>query len=114
MDFPNANEYDITWHLIPTANMLQFAKADAHRIDDQGLFNTKIEARYSQAQTTGGDEPIYQSETRYAQTTGVMGDHARQAKQHKIRSLDARSGWVDSANCSSRCRHDWGSCRYEL
>lgn len=84
MDFPNANEYDITWHLIPTANMLQFAKADAHRIDDQGLFNTKIEARYSQAQTTGGDEPIYQSETRYAQTTGVMGDHARQAKQHKI------------------------------
>jgi hypothetical protein len=90
MDFPDANEYDITWHLIPTANMLQFAKADAHRIDSEGNFNPKIEARYSQAQTTGGGEPIYQSETRYEQTTGVMGDHARQVKQHKItQSKDA-------------------------
>ena len=84
IDYPDSNEYDVVWHLIPTANMLQFAKADAHRVDDQGFFNPKVEARYSQAQTTGGGEPIYQSETRYASTTGVMGDHARQAKQHKI------------------------------
>lgn len=84
IDYPDSNEYDVVWHIIPTANMLQFAKADAHRIDDGGFFNPKIEARYSQAQTTGGGEPIYQSETRYATTTGIMGDHARQTKQHKI------------------------------
>ncbi len=84
IDYPDSNEYDVVWHIIPTANMLQFAKADAHRIDDGGFFNPKIEARYSQAQTTGGGEPIYQSETRYATTTGIMGDHARQTKQHEI------------------------------
>lgn len=88
IDYPDANEYDVTWHLIPTANMLQFAKADAHRIDNQGNYNPKIEARYSQSPFTGGSEPIYQSETRYAETTGVMGDHARHTKQHKVTQSD--------------------------
>lgn len=84
MKYPDANEYDITWHLIPSANMLQFAKSDAHKIDNEGNYNTQIEARYSQSPIVGGGEPIYQSETRYEITTGVMGDYARQVKKGKI------------------------------
>ena len=78
--YPDFNEYGVVWHLIPSANMLQFAKSDAHRFSDDGNFNPKIEARFSQSPHTGGGEPISQSETRYATEKGVMGDHARQHK----------------------------------
>ena len=84
MDYPDANEYDVTWHLIPTANMLQFAKSDAHRTDSDGIFNSKIEPRYSQSSVVGGGEPVYQSETRYSVGTGVMGDHARQTQKGTV------------------------------
>lgn len=78
--YPDFNEYGVVWHLIPSANMLQFAKSDAHRFSDDGNFNPKIEARFSQSPHTGGGEPISQSETRYATEKGIMGDHARQHK----------------------------------
>ena len=84
IDYPDANEYDVTWHLIPTANMLQFAKSDAHRFDSEGNFNPEIEAKYSQAQVTGGGEPIYQSETNYDVDKGIMGDHSIHGKEAKI------------------------------
>jgi len=83
MDYPDANDYDVTWHLIPTANMLQHFKSDAHRFDDSGEFNSKIEARYSQATHTGGGEPVYQSETKYSVQNGIMGDHSIHAKESK-------------------------------
>ena len=85
IDYPDANEYDVTWHLIPSANMLQHFKSDAHRYDDKGNFNSKIEARYSQSSHTGGGEPVYQSETIYAVQNGVMGDHARHIKTGTIK-----------------------------
>ena len=78
--YPDFNEYGVVYHLIPSANMLQFAKSDAHRFSDDGQFNPKIEARFSQSPHTGGGEPISQSETRYATEKGILGDHARQDK----------------------------------
>jgi len=83
IEYPNANEYDITWHLIPTANMLQFSKSDAHRIVD-GQILPSVEPRYSQSFSTGGNEPIYQSETKYDLVSGVMGDHARHTFTGKV------------------------------
>ena len=80
IEFPNANDYDVIYHLIPTANMLQHFKSDAHRIDNEGNFNPKIEARYSQASHPGGGEPVYQTETNFTVDNGVSGDHARRVK----------------------------------
>jgi hypothetical protein len=88
MEYPNANEYDVVYHLIPTANMLQFFKSDAHRIDNSGNYNSKIEARYSQSSVPGGGEPVSQSETRYEESTGVMGDHARQIKKGIVKQSE--------------------------
>lgn len=88
MEYPNANEYDVVYHLIPTSNMLQFFKSDAHRIDDSGNYNAKIEARYSQSSVPGGGEPVSQSETRYEVSTGVMGDHAKQTKKGIVKQSE--------------------------
>jgi hypothetical protein len=88
IDYPDANEYDVTWHLIPSANMLQHFKSDAHRYDEKGNFNSKIEAKYSQSSHTGGGEPVYQSETIYAVENGVMGDHARHIKNGTIKQAN--------------------------
>lgn len=76
IDYPDANDFDVVWHLIPTANTLQHFKSDAHRYDDEGNFNPDIEARYSQTSHSGGGEPVYQSETNYAVQNGIMGDHS--------------------------------------
>ena len=85
IDFPDANDFDVVWHLIPSANMLQHFKSDAHRYDDDGNFNVDIEARYSQSSHPGGGEPIYQSETNYAEENGVMGDHSIHQKVAKVK-----------------------------
>jgi len=88
IDYPDANDFDVVWHLIPTANTLQHFKSDAHRYDDDGNFNPDIEARYSQTSHPGGGEPIYQSETNYAVQNGVMGDHSIHQKVATIKQPD--------------------------
>jgi hypothetical protein len=85
MDWPDANEYDVVWHLIPSASMLQFFKSDAPRRTIDGAFNPEIEARYSQTTHPGGGEPLYQSESRYANDgTGIGGDFAKQTQENEI------------------------------
>jgi hypothetical protein len=77
MEYPDANNYDVVYHLIPTANMLQFFKSDAHRFDDAGVMSAEVEARYSQATVSGGYETIHQSQTSFSVYDGVIGDHAK-------------------------------------
>lgn len=77
MEYPDANNYDVVYHLIPTANMLQFFKSDAHRFDDSGEMNAEVEARYSQVTVSGGYETIHQSQTSFSTYDGVIGDHAK-------------------------------------
>ena len=51
IEYPDANEYDVVYHLIPSANMMQHFKSDANRINNEGEFNSKISPRYSQSIT---------------------------------------------------------------
>ncbi len=79
IEWPDANEYDVTYHLIPSASMLQFFKSDAARRSADGVFNPEIEPRYSQSAYPGGGETLYQSHVRYKQDgTGTGGDFAKQ------------------------------------
>ena len=77
--YPDANEHDAVFHLLPSASMLQFFKSDAVRKTVDGEFNPEIEARYSQTTHPGGGESLHQSETRYrAEGTGISGDFVKQ------------------------------------
>ena len=77
--YPDANEYDVVYHLIPSASMLQFFKSDAVRKTIDGNFNPEVEPRYSQTTHPGGGEAIHQSETRYrSDGLGTSGDFAKQ------------------------------------
>ena len=79
MTWPDANEHDAVFHLLPSASMLQFFKSDAVRKTVDGQFNAEIEARYSQITHPGGGESLHQSETRYrAEGTGISGDFVKQ------------------------------------
>lgn len=66
IEWPDANERDAVWHLIPTANMLQHFKSDAARRDRGGRMSPTVDARYSQSTHPGGGETISQTETVYA------------------------------------------------
>jgi len=66
IEWPDANNRDVTWHLIPSANMLQHFKSDASRRDRDGKLYPLIDARYSQSTHPGGGEVASQTETRYA------------------------------------------------
>lgn len=79
MTWPDANELDSVFHLLPSTSMLQFFKSDAVRKTVDGEFNPEIEARYSQTTHPGGGESLHQSETRYrAEGTGISGDFVKQ------------------------------------
>ena len=92
MDWPDANDYDIAWHLIPTASMLQFFKADAARKTIDGSFNPEIEPRYSQTLHPGGGEPIYQSQVRYINDgTGIGGDFAKHGLEDEVTHISMKS-----------------------
>jgi hypothetical protein len=85
MDYPDSNDYDTVWHLIPPTAMLQFFKSDAARKTKDDSFNPEIEPRYSQTTHPGGGELIHQSESRYANDgTGVGGDFARHTTEDEI------------------------------
>jgi len=74
IEWPDANERDITWHLIPSANMLQHFKADASRKDNEGKIHSLIDARYSQSTHPGGGETLSQTETVYADNATLVLD----------------------------------------
>ena len=83
--WPDANEHDVVYHLLPSASMLQFFKSDAVRKTIDGQFNPEVEPRYSQTTHPGGGEVINQSETRYTNNgTGVGGDFAKQTTPEGI------------------------------
>lgn len=74
IEWPDANDRDVVWHLIPSANMLQHFKADASRRDATGMVSPLVEARYSQSTHPGGGEYISQTETVYATDETVVLD----------------------------------------
>ena len=77
--YPDMNEHDVVYHLLPSASMLQFFKSDAVRKTIDGQFNPEVEPRYSQTTHPGGGEMIHQSETRYrSDGLGTSGDFAKQ------------------------------------
>ena len=83
--WPDANELDAVYHLLPSASMLQFFKSDAVRKTIDGEFNPEIEARYSQTTHPGGGESLHQSETRYrAEGTGISGDFVKQTTPNGV------------------------------
>ena len=85
MTWPDANEHDAVFHLLPSASMLQFFKSDAVRKTVDGEFNPEIEARYSQTTHPGGGESLHQSETRYrAEGTGISGDFVKQTTPENV------------------------------
>ena len=85
MTYPDANEHDVVFHLLPSASMLQFFKSDAVRKTVDGEFNPEIEARYSQTTHPGGGESLHQSETRYrAEGTGISGDFVKQTTPEAV------------------------------
>jgi len=65
IEWPDANDHDVVWHLIPSANMLQHFKSDASRKDHEGKIHADIDARYSQSTHPGGKVKVSQSETNY-------------------------------------------------
>jgi len=76
IDYPDANEYDVVYHLIPSANMLQHFKSDANRIDNQSIFNPNVSPRYSQSDGLSGQEKLYESEIRYTNNP-ILGDFSK-------------------------------------
>ena len=62
MTWPDGNNQDEVWHLIPSANMLQHFKSDAARRNQDGQLDTKIDARYSQSTHPGGGDIVSQTE----------------------------------------------------
>ena len=92
MSWPDANEHDVVYHLLPSSSMLQFFKSDAVRKTVNGEFNPEIEARYSQTTHPGGGELIHQSETRYtADGTGIAGDFVKQTTPDGISKTQLES-----------------------
>ena len=92
MAYPDANEHDVVYHLLPSSSMLQFFKSDAVRKTIEGDFNPEIEARYSQTTHPGGGEIIHQSETRYiADGTGIAGDFVKQTTPEGISKTQLES-----------------------
>ena len=81
MEWPDANDRDVVWHLIPSANMLQHFKADASRKNRDGTIDPLIDPRYSQSTHPGGGETISQTETVYAtDETVVVNPYMRREK----------------------------------
>jgi len=62
MTWPDGNDRDEIWHLIPSANMLQHFKSDAARRNQNGQLDTTIDARYSQSTHPGGGHVVSQTE----------------------------------------------------
>ena len=92
IDFPDANEFDVVYHLIPSASMLQFFKSDAARRSIDGTFNPEIEPRYSQALHPGGAEPVHQSQVRYKiDGSGIGGDFAKHGLEDEVTHVTHKS-----------------------
>lgn len=85
IDFPDANEFDVVYHLIPSASMLQFFKSDAARRSADGTYNPEIEPRYSQTLHPGGGEALHQSQVRYKiDGSGIGGDFAKHGLEDEV------------------------------
>lgn len=77
IEWPDSNEHDAVYHLIPSSAMLQHFKSDAQRTVD-GAVRPDIEPRYSQSTHPGGGEVIYESESNYdADGNGTAGDYMK-------------------------------------
>ena len=78
IEWPDPNNHDIVYHLIPSTALLEFFKSDANRISDGNLI-PDIEPRYSQTTHPGGLEEVSQTQVRYSQSnTNIGKDYAAQ------------------------------------
>ena len=78
MEWPDANNRDVTWHLIPSANMLQHFKADASRRGADGELVASIDPRYSQSTHPGGKGVVSQTQTNAtADSNAIMNPYHR-------------------------------------
>ncbi len=99
IEWPDPNNHDVVYHLIPSTAMLEFFKSDANRINKEGIFSSEIEPRYSQSTHPGGFEIVSQSETRYSHSgTNIAGDHAAQQRPEEAK----RKQYKDSNRNSHR------------
>ena len=99
IDWPDPNDFDVVYHLIPSTSLLEFFKSDANRIDSDNQIMQVIEPRYSQSTHPGGFEEVSQSETRYSDSnTGIAGDHAIQRPQQE----SVRKQYIDGNRNTNR------------
>tara|TARA_R100001463_G_scaffold60832_6_gene113474 strand:- start:638 stop:3784 length:3147 start_codon:yes stop_codon:yes gene_type:complete len=99
IDWPDPNDFDVVYHLIPSSALLEFFKSDANRIDSDNKIVSTIEPRYSQSTHPGGFEEVSQSETRYSYSdTGIAGDHANQKPQGEA----VRKQYIDGNRNTNR------------
>jgi hypothetical protein len=82
IEWPDPNNHDVVYHLIPSTATLEFFKSDANRLNPEGEASPEVEPRYSQSTHPGGFEIVSQSETRYSDSnTNIAGDHAAHQKE---------------------------------
>lgn len=86
MAWPDANDRDVTWHLIPSANMLQHFKSDAARRDGEGALLPSIDPRYSQSTHPGGKHVVSQTETQFTTQSNLalMDPYNRRGADEKV------------------------------
>jgi hypothetical protein len=86
MAWPDANDRDVTWHLIPSANMLQHFKSDAARRDGEGSLVPSIDPRYSQSTHPGGKHVVSQTETQFTTQSNLalMDPYNRRGADEKV------------------------------
>ncbi len=86
MAWPDANDRDVTWHLIPSANMLQHFKSDAARRDGEGTLVPSIDPRYSQTTHPGGKHVVSQTETQFTTQSNLamMDPYNRRGADEKV------------------------------
>ena len=85
MEWPDANERDVTWHLIPSANMLQHFKSDASRRDGEGRLVPSVDPRYSQSTHPGGKGVVSQTQTSFtATTTAILDPYNRRGADQDV------------------------------
>ena len=112
MEWPDANERDVTWHLIPSANMLQHFKSDASRTDREGRIHPLVDARYSQSTHPGGLEVVSQSETNYATNATVVNDPYNRRERDEVAQVKQPDYTMTTLGAKAKIEHDGGSKLY--
>jgi hypothetical protein len=89
IEYPDVDDIEEVYHLIPSAGMLEMFKSDAVR-KINGEVTPLIEPRYSQTTHPGGGEKIHMSESRYSNdSNNIGGDFALDKNIQKAEILQS-------------------------